>query len=301
MNKKLILIFFVFVSFLVQISTVYAIPDTGSIDVNVESMPSLKVELSGPNVIRNGDTASIKIKIFNYDSDENITLNSIKIFDEKNNLVISEKLSFSVYGIKEEDINRLLEIQEEIIPIANKDIMKVNSTLINEMQSLNNQIKSKTFVENFNLNVSQFNSNFDNETNFLFSFEFIKGGTKETVTQKFVIEKKPPLPSLMTRHSPGWFAGDQHVHSEHSCIDSDATIEENADGAKQIGLDWRNHIFYYTMAILLCKLHGLLHKSTSRLRVWIRSIIWINFLFFSRRIYLGLYNWLASKNILDEI
>ncbi len=241
--NKLTTTFFVLALLLMQPNFISAIENTGSIDVNVESMPSLEIKLSGPNVIRSGDTAFIKIKIFDSNSDENIVLNSIKVFDEEHKPIISEKSSFTFYGIKEE-ADRFQELREEIMPIANKDITKINPTLVNEMQNLYNQIKSKILIEHFNLNVNQFDSNLDGEINFLFSFEFVKNGEKEIVTQEFVVEKKPPLPSVATRHSPGWYAGDNHVHSEHSCFGwpisphSDATIEENANASKQEGFDW---------------------------------------------------------------
>lgn len=146
MKNKLIIFYLVLALLLIQANFISAISNIGSIDVNVKSMPSLDVELSGPYVIRSGDIAFIKIKIFNDNSDENIVLNTIKIFNEENKVIISKELDFTFYGIKEEDVNRLREIQEEIMPIADKDITKVSSTLVNEMQSLYNQIKNKTFV-----------------------------------------------------------------------------------------------------------------------------------------------------------
>ena len=88
MKIKLIILFFVLVSLLMQTNFVSAIADTGSIDVNIKSMPSLELKLSGPYVIRSGDTAFIKIKIFNDNSDENITLNVIKIFNEEDKVIV---------------------------------------------------------------------------------------------------------------------------------------------------------------------------------------------------------------------
>ena len=196
-----------------------------------EVVQNLVIEVDGTDVLRSGDEIIVRTIVKNLNNDTQIILDSIDILNSKNKLIKASNENKLIKPIKQ-DVTRLNEL---------------NSLRYNKLSTLEIEkeyyekaikIKNETFSKGFLLNIHDFDSNpqIGENVTIPIKLRFNYEGKDYVVEKIHTILVSEPLPSP-PHNSPGWYAGNNHVHSKWS-IDSSTPISEMVVEAKAENLEW---------------------------------------------------------------
>jgi phosphoribosylaminoimidazole-succinocarboxamide synthase len=134
------------------------------------------------DVIRDGNTTFVPLKIYNNGSNKEIILNDLKIYAE-DNVLVTERVELFSLGPLAEDLQREGEIMNQIFELVRKELEKCEYCNLSEIAKsdeirhlaeqllpIQEKIRNSTLIEGFYLDATKFDLNSDNVTNFTFFF-----------------------------------------------------------------------------------------------------------------------------------
>lgn len=233
--SSLFRIFFFIIILVLSISSAQAESVKEDITAIIQN---INISIDGSSVLRSGSEFIVRIIIINKNEKENITLKKIDILK-------SNELKF-----QEVYVNKIINpIGEAIKDSKNlKDtVMKKGESYIPEFRSKYQGLVSKMqegiFVKSFKLNIYDFKSRPEVGKTIMIPIvvEFNYNNKNFIINQSHTVLISEPLPAP-SHNSPGWYKGDQHMHSEYSNSIYDwwsiPSISEMVDEATSEDLEW---------------------------------------------------------------
>lgn len=201
----------------------------------------INLEIDSPLVIREGNSTNLIIRLMNLDEqkDSELTIKEVNIFNENKELIISSKYSKKIKTMKEE----IDYLQQESNNLEKGKTIKDKSKFNDAVKN----IKEKGFKQTFKINLYNFKSILipGDIINISIIIKIVYDEEEYFLNKNHEILISEPLPSP-PHNSPGWYAGDQHVHSEYSSNMLDIinhfgfldSIPEMVQAAKNRNYNW---------------------------------------------------------------
>jgi len=189
-----------------------------------EEISFLNITLDGSSALRSGDIFIIKPTITNLGKD-NASIEKIKIISPK-----KEK-------IREFTINKnILPVKEQIDRLDSLKLSSLENKL--ELKRLRNEVRFKSFSKAFYLNINDFSDSLNVGDIVIIPLELkiYYNHKKYIVEINHTILISEPLPTP-PHNSPGWYVGDQHMHTDIA-YDGSVPLSEMIDESISEGLDW---------------------------------------------------------------
>jgi len=217
---------------------------------------NISVDFHSSSVIRTGNIFPASITIRNLNENATLDIKKVTILNDGKKMIKTENINKEIKSIKE-DIRR----EKEIINYLKKPEFCESQELAKEQpeyqeyMEIISKIKNETFQKSFRLDIRDFDENPDigEIINVSIDIEVKIGNEKYVVHKERGILFSEPLPKP-PHNSPGWYVGDQHVHSNygrHADEDDIDMLEDMVDAAKTSELDWlifTDHSFTFSEA-----------------------------------------------------
>src|SRR3989344_5031997 len=202
----------------------------------------INVEVDSPSIIRNGNETIFIIRIQNLDENNNseLIVRDIKIFDSNKKIIKISDSNKEVYSMKKE--LDYIEKQIKKGKYGEEDTPELKEAIFG--------IKDKEFKERFVLNLNDFKSPLEigDKIDIFLKIKITYERKNYILERNHTILISPLLPSP-SHNSPGWYKGDQHVHSSYSDNWVDYlpiighngwcnSISDQVDTAKSLDYDW---------------------------------------------------------------
>ncbi len=204
------------------------------------------IDVDSPSVIRVGNEFPLILRIINmnedsYDSD--LIVKDIKILNSKNKEIKNSNINKIPKSVKKE-ISDLNKIKQQIQ--KNPQMCK-EKEFEEKMKKTTSILSEREFKESYILDIQNFYYyRLIGETIFIpIKVKINYVGKNFIIDTNHSILISEPLPSP-SHNSPGWYRGDQHVHSNYSNNLADLvlhggwcdTIPNQVSAAKSLGYDW---------------------------------------------------------------
>jgi len=201
----------------------------------------IEVDFHSLDTIRNLDSpipASVVVKNMNYN--KNVKIKEIRIL-EGDEIILSEEINEKIKPLQKyiKRRDKLLKYLQEPQTCKNSKSFK-NKYYLRKYERIVKKIEKETLDENFMLDMIDFGAR--DVVNISVEIDVKVAGKKYTLTRLNSIRVIPRLP-IPPHNSPGWYAGDLHIHSDFGetyfgILDPADSLDEMTAAAISQDLDW---------------------------------------------------------------
>jgi len=217
-----------------NISTISASKPSEDIDIFVEFHSS--------SVIRTGNIFPASITIRNLNENLTLDIKKVTILNDGKKIIKAEDINKEIKSLK-----KILKREEEIRDYLQKPEFCEIPGLTEEQPEYQeyikiiSEIKNETFKKSFRLDIRDFDDTLEigELINISIDIEFKIDGEKYVVRRERAVLFSESLPKP-PHNSPGWYVGDQHVHSEFgsTLAETPDPLDDMVDAAKASEMDW---------------------------------------------------------------
>jgi len=208
---------------------------------------NISVEFHSSSVIRIGNIFPASITIRNLNENQTLDIKKVTIFNDDKKIIKTENVDKELRSIKND-----LKRGEEIINYLRQPEFCKSPELIKkqpeywEYLDIYSKVQNETFQKSFRLDIRDFDETPEvgEIINVSVDIEVKVDGEKYVVHRERGILFSEPLPKP-PHNSPGWYVGDQHVHSAFGTtsftwwpIETPDPLDDMVDAAKTSELDW---------------------------------------------------------------
>ena len=211
---------------------------TTALDLNKD----VYIDFHSVSLIREGYTFPASITIRNLGESETLEIKKIIILDDNKKVVKIKNIDKIIKSLK-----NLFKREKELRKYLQKPKFCESPQLIKEMPEFQeymrtiSEIKNETFRQSFELDIRDFDDNIKigKIINVSIEIEIKIGNDNFIISRENLINIASLLPTP-SHNSPGWYVGDQHMHSEFGTTfaESPDPLDEMVYAANVADLDW---------------------------------------------------------------